>query len=84
MSERNIETKFTDKVISIKRRDIPTLKQELVSSLDTVGNYFVCCETEETIMCYHSEMELDKLVFLQKVLNLYVDDVFRTEASYDE
>ena len=78
------DTKFPDKVISIKRRDIPTLKQELVSSLDTIENYFVCCETPESILCYHSEMELDKLLFMKKILDLYVDDVFRTEASYDE
>lgn len=72
------------KVVSITKKTLPDMKQELTASLEPLLNYFVVCETEDSWMCYHSEIELEKLLFLQKIMNLYIDDTFRQEAEYDE
>lgn len=72
-----------NKVISIKKRQKDAVLKELGESLKTVQNYFVVAEVEEALMCYHTEMDIEKLLVFQKILNLYIDDCFRQAAEYE-
>lgn len=74
---------MTAKVISIKQRSKDAVLKELGESLKPVSDYFVVAELENSIMCYHTEMDIEKLLMYQKILNLYIDDCFRQAAEYE-
>ncbi len=72
------------KVITFRPGQKQNHVDEMNSAFKQLDKYFVLCENDTHIMCFHSDMELTDLLMFQKILNIYIDECFEQGVEYSE
>jgi len=70
-------------IIKMKKVNKDGLLSKLAEDCSGVTEYFVVCFEEEEAICFHSSMEISKMLHLQLALKIYIEDIYRESREFD-